>query len=103
MDEKVEKEINTLKVMVGHWYDFYLRCANGHKYDMVHLKEFQEVIDQQLSPYLQRLAKCRYINKDELSDFYLFLGTKIQDLELEIKAVKPQTTRTERKTLRHGR
>jgi len=90
MKPNVEKEINILKQMVQNWYDFYLRCANGHEYDQIHVQEFQEVCDQQLSPYLQRLAQCEHIDKKELSDLYLFVATKAQGLSLEITAVKPK-------------
>jgi len=49
MDINVKKEINTLKQMVQNWYNFYLKQANGHKYDCIHVEDFEDVIDQQLS------------------------------------------------------
>ena len=90
MEQNVQKEINDVKHMVQNWYDFYLSQANGSRYDQIHVEEFQEVCDQQLSPYLQRLAECKYLDKKELSDLYLFVGTRAQDLSLEIAKVKPE-------------
>ena len=90
MDEKVEKEINTLKRMVQNWYDFYLKQADGHKYDSIFVEEFNEVVSIHLYPYLTRLKACNHINQDELSDFYLFLATKSQDLMSDIAAIKPE-------------
>jgi hypothetical protein len=90
MDAKVEKELDTIKKMVCNWYDFYLRQANGHEYDHIHVEEFDEIVSIHVYPYLTRLEACKYINRDELADFYLFLATKRQDLELEIAAIKPE-------------
>lgn len=88
MEQKVQEEIDALKVMVRRWYKFYLRCADGHKYDQVHVKEFDEVVDQQLSPYLQELARCEHLDKQELNEFYTWLGKKHQELSKAISEIK---------------
>ena len=90
MKPNVQKEIDDLKGMVCRWYDFYLGCANGHRYDQYHVEEFNEVCNQQLSVYLQRLRDCRHINRYELGEFYSFIATKSHDLSVEIAKVKPE-------------
>ena len=90
MDLNVQKEISTIKQMVQCWYDFYLGCANGHKYDQIHVEEFEEVINEQLSPYLQRLSQCKYLTRAELRDLYLYIATMRNDLSSEIAKVKPE-------------
>ena len=90
MKENVHKEISDLKGMVNRWYDFYLGCADGSEYDQVHVEEFDEVVDQQLSPYLQRLAECDHVNRKELRDLYSWLSSKHSELSMAIARVKPK-------------
>ena len=90
MKPNVQKEINDLKRMVTGWYNFYLGCADGHEYDQVHVEEFDEVVDQQLSPYLQRLKECKHVDKKELGDFYGWLGEMHLDLSEAISQVEPK-------------
>ena len=90
MKEGTQKEIDDLKRIVKRWYDFYLGCANGHKYDQVHVEEFEDVVNQQLSPYLQELARCKHLNKKELRDFYAWLGEMHMNLSEAIAKVEPK-------------
>ena len=90
MKANVRKEISDLKGMVRGWYDFYLGCADGSEYDQVHVEEFDEVVDQQLSPYLQRLRECNHVNRKELSDLYGWIGKKRQELSEAISQVEPK-------------
>ena len=90
MTPNVQKEIDTLKNMVRAWYKFYLNCADGSEYDQVHVEEFDEVVDQQLSPYLQRLKECKHVDKKELGDFYGWLGEMHLDLSEAISQVEPK-------------
>jgi len=88
MTPNVQKEIDTLKNMVRAWYKFYLNCADGSEYDQVHVEEFDDVVDEQLSPYLQRLAACNFVDSLELGKFYSWLGKKRQDLSKAIMEVE---------------
>ncbi len=88
MELNVRKELDELKGMVRVWYKFYLGCADGHKYDQIHVEEFDEVVDQQLSPYLQRLGECSHINPQELGEFCGWLGKKHQELSMAIRKIE---------------
>ena len=88
MDAKVQKEIDTLKNMVRTWYKFYLGCANGSKYDQVHVEEFDDVVDEQLSPYLRRLQECDHIDKRELGEFHTWLANRRVSLSKAIMEVE---------------
>jgi len=90
MKENVHKEISDLKGMVNRWYDFYLGCADGSEYDQVHVEEFDEVVDQQLSPYLQRLRECKHLDRKELRDLYSWLGKMHLNLSEAISQVEPK-------------
>ena len=90
MEPNVKKEIDTLKRMIRNWYDFYLGCADGHKYDQIHVEEFDEVVSTHISPYLQRLRACNYITRREMNNFFLWVGIKHSDLSFEIAAARPK-------------
>jgi len=90
MTPNVQKEIDTLKNMVRAWYKFYLNCADGSEYDQVHVEEFDEVVDQQLSPYLRRLGECDHIDKKELGEFHGWLAKKRAELSEAISQVEPK-------------
>ena len=89
MEANVKKEIADLRIMVRRWYDFYLKCADGHKYDQVHVEEFEYIVETHLLPHLQRLRECKHLDQTELGDFHGWLGKKHSDLSIEISKVKP--------------
>lgn len=90
MEQSVQHEINTIKGMVCNWYKFYLGCADGHKYDQIHVEEFDEIVSTNLMPYLRRLQDCRYITPIDVGEICSWIGNKHLELEKAISEVKPK-------------
>ena len=80
MEEKVKKEIETLRMMVLRWKRNYLQWASPEGGDEFLVEEFSEEISRHVSPLVRRLYECHHLIQIEAKEFLEFCYFQVEDL-----------------------
>jgi hypothetical protein len=93
MDEKVQKELKTLRGMVLNWKESHLRCAPSQGGEFL-VKDFLEEIETHVYPYVRRMYECDYLTQSEAKEFLDFCYDQVDNLRdslMEAEAEQPDT------------
>ena len=85
MDEKVKKELETIKRLVLRWKKSYLGWATPDGPNEYLLEEFSEEITMYVSPLLRRFLDANYLSPYEHNEFLESCYSQINELREQIK------------------
>ena len=95
MEENVIKELDTLKGMLNNWKRGFLSWASPDGDNEYVLLEFQEEIQQQLYPYVNRLLEAQHLSQSEAREFMDYCFSQVEDLRDQLNKVETNESKKE--------
>ena len=95
MEENVIKELDTLKGMLNNWKRGFLSWASPDGDNEYVLLEFQEEIQQQLYPYVNRLLEAQHLSQSEAREFMDYCYNQVEDLRDQLSKVETNESKKE--------
>ena len=95
MEENVIKELDTLKGMLNNWKKGFLSWASPDGDNEYVLLEFQEEIQQQLYPYVNRLLEAQHLSQSEAREFMDYCYNQVEDLRDQLNKVETNESKKE--------
>lgn len=93
MDEKVRKELETLKGMVLTWKESYRGWAPPDGGGEFLVKDFLEEIEEYVYPYVKRMFQCDYLTQFEVKEFMEFCYKEVEDLRNSLEEAEAKQPR----------
>jgi hypothetical protein len=95
MEENVIKELDTLKGMLNNWKKGFLSWASPDGDNEYVLLEFQEEIQQQVFPYVNRLLEAQHLTQSEAKEFMDYCYRQVEDLRDQLSNVETNESKKE--------
>ena len=95
MEENVIKELDTLKGMLNNWKRGFLSWASPGGDNEYVLLEFQEEIQQQLYPYVNRLLEAQHLSQSEAREFMDYCYNQVEDLRDQLSKMETNESKKE--------
>jgi hypothetical protein len=95
MEENVIKELDTLKGMLNNWKKGFLSWASPDGDNEYVLLEFQEEIQQQLYPYVNRLLEAQHLSQSEAREFMDYCYNQVEDLRDQLSKMETNESKKE--------
>jgi len=95
MEENVTKELDTLKGMLNNWKRGFLSWASPDGDNEYVLLEFQEEIQQQVYPYVNRLFEAEHLSQSEAKEFMDYCYRQVEDLRDQLNKVETNESKKE--------
>ena len=95
MEENVIKELDTLKGMLNNWKRGFLSWASPDGDNEYVLLEFQEEIQQQVYPYVNRLLEAQHLSQSEAREFMDYCYSQVEDLRDQLDKVETNESKKE--------
>ena len=95
MEENVIKELDTLKGMLNNWKRGFLSWASPDGDNEYVLLEFQEEIQQQLYPYVNRLLEAQHLSQSEAREFMDYCYNQVEDLRDQLSKMETNESKKE--------
>lgn len=78
--EKVLEEIEAVKRMIVGWKECYMKQAVELGGGEFLCEEFWAEVEEFASPYIWRMVKCGYIEREEYNEFMRFCAVQVEEL-----------------------
>jgi hypothetical protein len=88
MEENVRQELEVLKQMMQNWKRGFLSWASPEGDNDHVLLEFNEEIQQQVYPYVNRLLETEHLNGAEAKEFMDYCYSQVEDLRDQLREVE---------------
>ena len=95
MEENVIKELDTLKGMLNNWKRGFLTWASPDGDNEYVLLEFQEEIQAQLYPYVNRLLETQHLSQSEAREFMDYCYSQVEDLRDQLNKAENNESKKE--------
>jgi hypothetical protein len=95
MEENVIKELDNLKQMLNNWKRGFLSWASPDGDNEYVLLEFQEEIQQQLYPYVNRLLEAQHLSQSEAREFMDYCYNQVEDLRDQLSKMETNESKKE--------
>jgi len=95
VEENVIKELDTLKGMLNNWKRGFLSWASPGGDNEYVLLEFQEEIQQQLYPYVNRLLEAQHLSQSEAREFMDYCYNQVEDLRDQLSKMETNESKKE--------
>ena len=95
VEENVIKELDTLKGMLNNWKKGFLSWASPDGDNEYVLLEFQEEIQQQLYPYVNRLLEAQHLSQSEAREFMDYCYNQVEDLRDQLSKMETNESKKE--------
>jgi len=95
VEENVIKELDTLKGMLNNWKRGFLSWASPDGDNEYVLLEFQEEIQQQLYPYVNRLLEAQHLSQSEAREFMDYCYNQVEDLRDQLSKMETNESKKE--------
>jgi hypothetical protein len=95
MEENVIKELDNLKQMLNNWKKGFLSWASPDGDNEYVLLEFQEEIQQQLYPYVNRLLEAQHLSQSEAREFMDYCYNQVEDLRDQLSKMETNESKKE--------
>ena len=95
MEENVIKELDNLKQMLNNWKKGFLSWASPDGDNEYVLLEFQEEIQTQLYPYVNRLLETQHLSQSEAREFMDYCYNQVEDLRDQLSKMETNESKKE--------